>query len=166
MRIGDPVTLVQPMELIGKVATGKAMDNRIATWVAINALRKVGKRSPYDIYFVATVQEEVGCRGAATSAFDVQPDIGIALDTTLACDTPGVSDYEAVTTLGKGVAIKIMDGMSISHRGLVDEFITLADKKKIKYQLEVLPLGGTDAASVQRAGSGRDRWTAIFQPST
>lgn len=155
VRIGDPVTLVQPMELIGKVATGKAMDNRIATWVAVNALRKVGKRSPYDIYFVATVQEEVGCRGAATSAFDVQPDIGIALDTTLACDTPGISDYEAVTTLGKGVAIKIMDGMSISHRGLVDEFITLAEKKKIKYQLEVLPLGGTDAASVQRAGSGR-----------
>jgi endoglucanase len=155
VRVGDPVTLVQPMELIGKVATGKAMDNRIATWVAVNAMRKVGKRSPYDIYFVATVQEEVGCRGAATSAFDVQADVGIALDTTLACDTPGISDHEAVTTLGKGVGIKIMDGMSISHRGLVDEFIALADKKKIKYQLEVLPLGGTDAASVQRAGSGR-----------
>ena len=155
VRIGDPVTLVQPMEVIGKVATGKAMDNRVATWVAVNTLRKIGNRSPYDIYFVATVQEEVGCRGAGTSAFDVEADVGIALDTTLACDTPGVGVEEAVTHLGKGVGIKIMDGMSISHRGLVDEFIAVADKKKIKYQLEVLPLGGTDAAMVQRAGAGR-----------
>lgn len=155
VRVGDPVTLIQPMEVVGKVATGKAMDNRIATWVAVNALRKAGRRSPYDIYFVATVQEEVGCRGAGTSAFGVEPDIGIALDVTFACDTPGVSDDEAVTRLGQGVGIMIMDGLSISNRGLVDEFIALAVKKKIKHQLEVLPLGGTDAATVQRAGSGR-----------
>ena len=155
VRIGDPVTLIQPLEVVGKVATGKALDNRVASWVAINAIRKVGKRSPYDVYFVATVQEEVGCRGAGTIAFDVEPDIGIALDTTLACDTPGISEDEAVTRLGQGVGIKVMDSASISHRGLFDEFVALADKKKIKYQLEVLPLGGTDAAPVQRAGAGR-----------
>lgn len=155
VRIGDPVSLVQPMEVIGKVATGKAMDNRVATWVAINALRKVARRSAYDIYFVATVQEEVGCRGAGPSAFGVEPDIGIALDTTLACDTPGVGEEEAVSRLGEGVALKVMDGMSISHRGLLDEFLDQAKKKKIKHQLEVLPLGGTDAAPLQRTGAGR-----------
>ena len=155
VRIGDPVTLVQPLEIVGQVATGKALDNRVASWVAINALRKIGQRSPYDIYFVATVQEEVGSRGAGTSAFDVEPDIGIALDTTLACDTPGIGEDEAVTRLGRGVGIKVMDSASISHRGLLYEFIRLAEKKKIKHQLEVLPLGGTDAATVQRAGPGR-----------
>ena len=155
VRIGDPVTLIQPLEVIGDVATGKCLDNRVASWVAINALKKVGRRSSYDIYYVATVQEEVGCRGAMTSAFGINPDVGIALDTTLACDTPGIKDVEAITRLNKGVAIKIMDSGSISHRGLVDEFIKVAETKKIKYQLEVLPLGGTDAATVQRAGAGR-----------
>jgi len=155
VRIGDPVTLIQPLEVIGQVATGKALDNRVASWVAINALRKVGGRSACEIFFVATVQEEVGCRGAGPGAFGIEPDVGIALDTTLACDTPGVAEDEAVTRLGQGVAIKVMDAASISHRELVDEFVNLAEKKKIKHQLEVLPLGGTDAATVQRAGAGR-----------
>ncbi|MCP4248007.1 MAG: M42 family metallopeptidase [bacterium] len=155
VHIGDPVTLVQPLDVVGKVATGKALDNRVASWVAINALRKVGRRSPYDIYFVATVQEEVGCRGAGPGAFGIEPDVGIALDTTLACDTPGISDHEAVTRLGGGVGIKVLDGGSISHHGLFTEFVDLAESKKIKHQREILPLGGTDAATVQRASIGR-----------
>jgi endoglucanase len=159
VRIGDPVTLIQPMEVIGDVVTGKCLDNRVASWVAINALKRIGKRSAYDIYYVATVQEEVGCRGAMTSAYGIDADVGIALDTTLACDTPGICDVEAITRLGKGVALKIMDSGSISHRGLLDEFIKVAETKKIKYQLEVLPLGGTDAATVQRAGAGRKTLT-------
>ncbi len=155
VRIGDPVTLVQPMEVVGDCATGKCMDNRVATWVALNALKKVGKRSKYDIYYVATVQEEVGCRGAMTSAFGIDPAVGIALDTTLACDTPGINAEESITRLGDGVAIKVMDAGSISHRGLLDEFVAVAKAKRIKHQLEVLPLGATDAATVQRAGGGR-----------
>ena len=86
--IGDPVTLIQSLEQVGEHYTGKAMDDRVSNWVAINTLRKVGQRSPYDIYYVATVQEEVGIRGAGPSAFGIDPDIGIALDVTLACDTP------------------------------------------------------------------------------
>lgn len=159
VRVGDPVTLIQTMEEIGDVVVGKCMDNRVASWVAINAIRKIGARSAYDIYYVATVQEEVGCRGAMTSAFNIGPDVGIALDTTLACDTPGISEEEAITSLGQGVGIKIMDSGSISHRGLVDEFIAVAEKKKIRYQLEILPCGGTDAATVQRAGPGRPTLT-------
>ncbi len=155
VRIGDPVTLIQTFEEIGNVVTGKCLDNRAATWVAINAIRKVGKKSPYEIYYAATVQEEVGCRGAGPTTFGIEPDVGIALDTTLCCDTPGIEKNESITAFGKGVALKIMDGRSISHRGLLDEFAAVAEKKKIPYQLEVLPLGGTDAATIQQAGIGR-----------
>ncbi len=175
VEIGDPVTLSQSTELIGEGVCGKALDNRVALWVAINAVRRVvgtgsgsaggrktGKSpsaparagSPYDIYFVACTQEEVGLRGAGTAAYGVDPDIGIAVDTTLCCDTPGIGKDEAVTEFGKGVGIKLMDGSSISHRGLFDEFVALARKHKIPFQREILPRGGTDAGAVQRARAG------------
>ncbi len=159
VRVGDPVTLVQPMEVVGDVCTGKAMDNRVASWVAINAIRKAGSRSSYEIYYLATVQEEVGLRGAGPGVFGIDPAIGIAVDTTLACDTPGIDAAESITRLGAGVALKVMDGGSISDRGLLDEFIALAGRRKIPYQLEVLPLGSTDAAMVQRTGLGRKAMT-------
>lgn len=159
VRVGDPVTLVQPMEVVGDVCTGKAMDNRVASWVAINAIRKAGSRSGYEIYYLATVQEEVGLRGAGPGVFGIDPGIGIAVDTTLACDTPGIDAAESITRLGAGVALKVMDGGSISDRGLLDEFIALAGRRKIPYQLEVLPLGSTDAAMVQRTGIGRKTMT-------
>lgn len=166
VEIGDPVSLIQHTEMIGDAITGKAMDNRIALWVAINAIRQAtpgrasGRRaakapgSPYEIYFVACVQEEVGLRGAGAAAFGVDPDIGIAVDTTLCCDTPGTSKDDAVTEFGKGVGIKVMDSASISHRGLFDEFISIARKKRIPHQREVLPRGGTDAGALQRARAG------------
>jgi endoglucanase len=154
VQVGDPVTLIQQTEMIGDCITGKAMDNRVALWAGVNAIQKAGANLKYDVYFVACVQEEVGVRGATTSAFSIAPDIGIAIDVTLACDTPGVSKSDAVTELGKGVGIKIMDSLSISHRGLVDEFIAVAKAKRIPHQLEILPRGGTDAGAVQRAGVG------------
>lgn len=153
VQVGDPVTLVQQFEEIGEVVNGKCLDNRVASWVAINAIRKVGKKSSCDIYYAATVQEEVGCRGAGPTAFGVEPDIAIAVDTTLACDTPGIDPVDAITQLGKGVAIKVMDGGAISDRGLVEDFVELAKKKKITHQLEILPRGSTDASSMQRVRS-------------
>lgn len=155
VRVGDPVTLVQTLEAIGDCYCGKSLDNRVASWVAINALRRVGRRNTCDVYYVATTQEEVGCRGASTSSFGIDPDIAIAIDTTLACDTPGIDKTDAVTRLGEGVAIKIMDSNSISDRALVDEMIAIATRRKIKYQLEILPRGGTDAGTMQRSGPGR-----------
>ncbi|MBN1341961.1 MAG: M20/M25/M40 family metallo-hydrolase [Phycisphaerae bacterium] len=154
VQIGDPVTLIQETVAIGDNICGKAMDNRVASWVALNAVRKAGKKSAYEIYYVATVQEEVGLRGAGTSAFGIQPDIGVALDVTLACDLPGVSGEDRITELGKGVAVKLMDSSVICDRKLVDEMTALANRKKIPYQLEVLPRGGTDTAAVQRSGAG------------
>lgn len=161
VEVGDPVTMVQSTEIIGEAICGQAMDNRVALFVGINAVRKAfgenGRKaagSPYDVYFVACTQEEVGLRGAYNAAYAVDPDIGIAIDVTLACDTPGISRDDAVTEFGKGAAIKVMDGASISHRGLVDEFVAAARKAKIPHQLEILPRGGTDAGAIQRSRGG------------
>jgi putative aminopeptidase FrvX len=155
VKIGDPVTLRQEAHTLGKLFTGKAMDDRVAVFVLLEALKALkGKKLSYDVYAVFTTQEEVGLRGAITSAYGVEPDLGIALDVTLAVDTPGSSPDQAVTELGKGVAIKVMDSFSISDRGLVQTFVSLAEKKNIAYQMEVLPLGGTDAAGIQRSRAG------------
>ncbi|HLU82885.1 MAG TPA: M42 family peptidase, partial [Trueperaceae bacterium] len=78
----------------------------------------------------------------------------IALDTTLAVDIPDVKEHQSVTALGKGVGIKVMDSSAISTRWLLDEFIALAEAKSIPYQLEVLPLGGTDAGAMQKSRDG------------
>src|SRR5205085_5623714 len=113
-----------------------------------------GKESRFEIILAATVQEEVGCRGAGPAAYNAQPDIAIAIDTTLCVDTPGVPEDERVTKQGDGVALTICDSMSISDRGLIDEFEAIANKREIPSQLSILPRGGTDAAPMQRARGG------------
>ena len=100
------------------------------------------------------VQEEVGLRGAQVSAFGVEPDLGVALDVTLAADIPGIPEHEQVTRLGQGAAIKLLDSSAISHPGLVAQLRELAKKRKIECQLEILPLGGTDAGAMQRVRTG------------
>jgi len=157
--VGDPVTLLQQTVEIGDVVTGKAMDNRVASFVALEALRQVKGKSPHEIYYVGAAQEEVGCRGAGPAAVGIEPDDGIAIDVTLACDTPGVSDDLSVTKMGKGAAIKVMDSGSISTHSLLEEFKALAKKHKIPHQLEILPLGGTDASSIQRSGQAKRVFT-------
>ncbi|QDG50886.1 M42 family metallopeptidase [Persicimonas caeni] len=155
VRPGDPVTLVAEFIEMGNLASGKCLDNRVACWVGIRVLEQLADaKTDYDVYVVFTVQEEIGIRGATTSSYEIDPDIGIAIDTTLAVDTPGVPDEHEITNLGDGVAIKIMDSYTVSHKELVDEFIELAEANEINHQYEILPLGGTDAAALQRARSG------------
>ncbi len=153
VRVGDPVTLVQTFQEIGQFVCGQGLDNRSAVWTAVRAIQKV-KKSSFEIAVVFTVQEEVGLRGAGPATFGLEPDIAIALDTTLACDTPGIPDDQAVTHCGQGPGIKIMDGASISDRSLVDEFIRTARDHRIRHQLELLPMGGTDAGAMQRSRGG------------
>ena len=153
VRIGDPVTLIQEFRDLGEVVTGKALDDRVNCWILVEVLKRLEGPS-YDVYAVFSVQEEVGVRGATTSAFGVEPDIGVALDTTLAVDTPGTSEDQRVTKLGAGTALKIMDSRSISTRWLLDEFVEVAEKHSIPYQFEILPLGGTDAAAIQQSRAG------------
>ncbi|MFL2541927.1 MAG: M42 family metallopeptidase [Candidatus Latescibacterota bacterium] len=153
VEVGSMVTLQRDFAEIGDGISCKAMDNRIALYMMIRAMQSA-KAFGCDTYAVATVQEEIGLRGAQVSAFGVDPDIGVALDTTLAVDLPGVPEYEQVTRLGEGAAIKLLDASSISHPGLVAHLKALAKKRKIKYQMEILPLGGTDAGAMQRVRAG------------
>jgi putative aminopeptidase FrvX len=93
-------------------------------------------------------------RGATTSSFQVEPDVSIAIDVTLAMDTPGMPDSDAVTKLGDGVAIKVYDGSFIPNYKLVDHLRDIAEKHEIRHQMEVLPAGGTDAGAMQRTRGG------------
>ncbi len=151
--VGDPVTMRQSFLEVGDLVSGKALDDRLGLYVGLEAMRRLGEHQA-DVYFVGTVQEEVGLRGARTSAFAIAPDIAVALDSTLACDVPGVQAHEQITALGKGVAIKVKDSASISHPGLVRFLVDLAEKRDIPYQMEILPRGGTDAGAMQLAREG------------
>ena len=162
VEIGDPITMARSMDEMGDCFTGKALDNRIGVWLMIEALRKI-KSHAVDIYAVATSQEEVGARGALAVANDIRPDVGIALDVTIASDIPGSNPHEHVSKLGEGVAIKIMDSFSISNPKIVRELRDLAKKKKIKHQLEILPRGGTDAGMI-RTVSGHTAVCTISVP--
>jgi len=153
VRLGDPVTLRQPFEDLGAVVTGKALDDRVNCFILVELLKTV-KKPAHDLYAVFSVQEEVGLRGAQTAAFALEPEIGIALDTTLAVDIPGTPAEQRVTKLGDGVALKVMDSSAISTRWLLDEFIALAERHAVPHQLELLPLGGTDAGAMQRSRGG------------
>lgn len=155
VRPGDPVVIEQTTVEMGDLVCGQAMDNRISPWVALNAIKKAKGKNIYDIWFLGSAQEEVGVRGAQVAAQQIDAELGIAIDVTLAVDTPGTRKDEAISRLGDGVAIKIMDSYSISTRSLFDEFVALAEKKKIKFQYEILPLGGTDAGALQRFGQPR-----------
>ena len=153
VKLGDPVTLRQPFVDLGAVVTGKALDDRVNCFILLELLKTL-KKPVHDVYAVFSTQEEVGLRGATTAAYTLEPDIGIALDTTLAVDLPGTPAEQRVTRMGEGVALKVMDSSMISTRWLLDEFVALADNHAVPYQLELLPLGGTDAGAMQRSRKG------------
>lgn len=158
VQIGDMVVLKAPTQQIGNMVTGQCLDNRVACWIAIRALSKL-KHHNCEIHCVFTVQEEVGLRGAGTAAYGVKPDIGIAIDTTLCVDTPGVPSEESVTTFGGGAGLTCMDSSFISDLSVLTAMEAVAKKKRIKHQRSVLPRGGTDSGSMQRAGAGAKVFT-------
>jgi endoglucanase len=151
VKIGDVAAFDRPYSEFGDRLVAKSMDNRVGVLVAIETLRAL-KSTRYDVYFVFTTQEEVGTRGAATSAYAVDPDIGIALDVTPSGDTPNSLKMEMA--LGKGPCIKIRDVGMISDPRIVEWMIRAAEKNKIPYQREVLLIGGTDATAIQIARAG------------
>ena len=160
VEIGDAVTMDRTCERVGDLVVSKTLDNRLSIFILIEALRKLqGKSVPSTILAVATVQEEVGLRGAVTAAYALKPDIGLALDVTLALDIPGASESERVTQLGKGTAIKISDSSLLCHPKLVRHFRRVAETQNIPYQLEILLAGGTDAGAIQRSQGGVPSFT-------
>jgi endoglucanase len=151
--VGDPVTMDRSFEVLGENVIGKALDDRAGVFTMIEALRRLGRHQA-NVIAVATVQEEVGLRGATTAAFAVKPDVAIALDTTLALDVPGSLPEDMITRVGAGVAIKVFDSSFIPNFKLVRHLRAIAAQHAIRHQLEVLPRGGTDAGAMQRSRHG------------
>ncbi len=157
VEIGDFVVLDQPFFHTPKKIISKAIDNRLACFVAIEAVRKIMKSKAghtCEIVCAFTTQEEVGLRGAQTAAYQVKADIGIGLDVTLACDTPGIPDSQRVTKHGLGAAVLIQDGSMIADAQIVADICAVAKKQRIAFQKSILPRGGQDGAAIQRAGAG------------
>jgi len=151
VKVGDVAAFDRPYVEMGDRLVAKSMDDRIGVLIAIEALRAL-KTTPHNVYFVFTTQEEVGTRGAGTSAYEVDPDIGIAVDITPSGDTPYSHTVEMM--LGKGPCIKIKDLYSLTDPRVVQWMIRTAEDNKIPYQREVAPVGGTDARAIQLVRSG------------
>ena len=138
-----------------KMLLAKAWDNRIGCAIAIDVLKQLKDANhPNVVYGVGTVQEEVGLRGAKTSANLIQPDIGFGVDVGIAGDTPGVTEKEALSKMGKGPQIILYDASMISHKGLRDFVTGVADELNIPYQFDSVAGGGTDSGAIHMTAQG------------
>lgn len=152
--VGDVGVFLQPMVELGDSIAAKAMDDRIGCAIMIQAMRELkDKKLPHDVCFVFSTQEEVGLRGATTSAFGIEPDLGMALDVTFAADTPEAPMKMAVS-LGKGPAIKIKDSGMIVQPWVKNWMIETAEDANIPFQREVMTGGATDASAIQKSRAG------------
>ena len=151
VKIGDIASFHQTAVQLDQRFAAKALDDRVGCYCLIETLKRI-KDSSYDLFFVFSVQEEVGLRGARTSAFSVSPDYAVAVDVTATGDTPETPVMEV--KLGKGPAIKVKDSSFLAHPLIKDGLISAADELGIPYQLEILERGTTDAAVIQLMGEG------------
>lgn len=157
VRVGDMVVLHEPFIEIGNKVVSKALDNRVACWLGIEAARALEDlKSTHgcEVHVVFTVQEEVGLRGAKTASAAVRPDLAIGIDVSLSCDTPGVPTEEAVNIQGKGAGLHVMDSSFISDAALIDELEAVAQGNDIPVQRTILARGGQDGAAAQQVGLG------------
>jgi putative aminopeptidase FrvX len=149
--VGDIACFQRPFAAQGDRLIAKGFDDRIGCAVLIQAMRDL-EASPHDVYFVFSVQEELGLRGAITSAYSIQPDLGISVDVTRTGDTPEA--YTMAVSLGEGPAVKIKDGGMLAHPAVKNLLIETAEEFGIPYQLEVLTGGTTDARAIQVSRDG------------
>lgn len=149
--IGDVAVYYSPLSDSNGRYIGGAMDNRAGCALLIQTIKEL-EDCQNDAYFVFSVQEEVGLRGAKTSAYAINPDVGIAVDVTSTGDTPKARTM--AVELGKGPAIKVKDASVICHPKVKDLMIDRAEDKGIPYQLEVLEWGGTDAGIIHLTREG------------
>ena len=170
VRIGNPVipdshfsTMEKKVFKDGKrkgsdtIAIGKAFDDRIGAWTAAEAVRMLSEKNikhPNMVVGAATTQEEVGLRGARTTAFVVKPDVCLTLEVDISGDVPGIEPNEAPTKMGHGPSVTTYDSSMVPNQGLVDLVIKTAEKRKIPYQLSQIARGGTDAGVIHIANAG------------
>jgi putative aminopeptidase FrvX len=151
VKIGDIAVFQQHAVITQDRFIGKALDDRIGCYCLIETLKKISSNVS-DLYFVFSVQEEVGLRGARTGAYAIAPDYALAVDVTATGDTPQSEKMDV--SIGKGAAIKVKDRAFISHPRIKDALMAYADGMNIPYQLEVLERGTTDAAIIQLVREG------------
>jgi putative aminopeptidase FrvX len=152
VKAGQPAGFWREYHERGNRLIAKSMDDRIGCVVAIEAMKRLNKQSPNEVYFVFTVQEEVGLRGARASAYGVNPDVAIALDVTGTGDE--LKNRKMAVRLGNGAAIKLHDPGLVVPPAIRDWMINRAEADNIPYQLELLTGGSTDAAAIQTARAG------------
>lgn len=131
------------------------LDDRIAVAVQLEAIKAIAEEKiqlKNELYFVFSVQEELGLRGAKTAAYAVDPVYGVAIDVTCTGDTP--KDELLNMKIRSGAAVKVSDRSIVCHKDMVDFLTGTAEKSGIKYQYDILPFGGTDAGSIHMTKSG------------
>lgn len=152
VRVGDAAVYDTPVRQAAGRVIAPYLDDRIACLVLLMVMERLEK-TENDLYFVFSAQEEVGCRGAKTAAWAIDPDYGIAVDVTGADDEPG-SGHQASALCGKGAAVKVMDHSVICPPALVERLMALGAEQGIPVQRDVLQVGGTDAGPIQATRSG------------
>lgn len=152
--IGDTFVCAPRLErLLGERVCGRPIDDRVGCLALLALAERLSNVELCDdIYYVFSVQEEVGLRGSRPATFAISPDVAICFDVTSTGDTPSAKPMAC--SVGKGAAVKIKDNSVICHPRLVSELCELAEKNSIPYQREVLTFGGTDTASMQLTGMG------------
>lgn len=169
VRVGNPVIPDSSFSVMKKttfkdgkkkgsdtIAIGKAFDDRIGAWIAAEVVRALSEkkvRHPNTVVGAATTQEEVGLRGARTTAYVVKPDVCVTLEVDIAGDVPGIEPHEAASKMGYGPTITTWDTSMIPNQALVDLVIDTAEKNKIPYQLSQVS-GGTDAGIIHMSNAG------------
>lgn len=168
IRIGDPVVPFSTFSTFQKtafeikngkeeekgtveLAMGKAFDDRVGVFIATEVIRRLNEDQidhPNTVIGAATIQEEVGARGARTTAWLAEPDVCITLEVDVAGDVPGVEPQQAQAVLGKGPAILTYDASMIPNQPLKEFVIEIAEKHNIPYQLSSVARGGTDAGAI------------------
>lgn len=154
IQIGDTVTPKSDFHVLANpnYLLSKAWDDRVGAAIVADVMRNLKDvDTKANVYGVGTVQEEVGLRGAKTAAQMINPDVAIALDVTIATDTP---KEDQRIKLGVGLTLEVLDGSYIGHKGLLYYFQDLADELDVDYQFELLAAGGTDSGEIHKVHDG------------
>lgn len=154
VQIGDVVSFDTKFMKIGSnLVMGKAFDDRIGCAMIIEIMKRLPK-TDYNVFVVGTIQEEVGLRGATIAAFQIMPDVGIALDASVAGDMPGVREGEAPAKMGAGPVVTVADAGLITHPKILKLILDSAKQKEIPFQMETGIRGATDAARIALSREG------------
>ena len=151
--VGTPVAFAPSFSDWGEYVVGKALDDRVGCYALLETLRGCGGPERGTVVVAFTVQEEVGLRGASALAHELKPDYAIAVEGTIANDTPGTPPDRVVTRVGRGPAIRVMDRTIVASQKLLKHVKGLAEKLGVPHQLQLSPYSGTDAGGFAQVGA-------------